>query len=726
MRHAAFSCIWVTLIALQIAALLSTTVWADGLKFNSEHNYSQSDGRTKIKTTGQSFDTDFTRFDQRYNLNLSKTIYPYLLFETGTIYEINKLSATTDGDTTDFEERVLSPFAEINLNNPIYKAGLAVRKRRIDESISGLPDTRADRDEITTTLGMTPPELFPEWFLRYSHIHTYDDPETVDQIRKVLEFDTAYRPLRNLSLDYAYLRVKTDERTFDFDTLEQNHFGKIQYAHNFFDNRLSMGTSYTLNYTKLEFTSGTGSAEIPLLRSAGLFSLDNTPDDGPALSANPALIDGNVVTSAGIDIGTNGDQTQAVNIGVDLGLPQTVDQIRIWVDRELTAVIANSFSWDVYTSPDNTDLSVWTLVATVSPAAFGTFETRFEISFAAVNTRFIKVVTRPLSLVVPGANNFPNIFVTEIQAFITQSGADADTESEVTDHNYSLNLTGRLSDKTTVGYTLLYSQQNLDPQNEKRTQLSNGINLSHIFNNTFSSSAYGQRTDRSVLDEDDINYTYGAALKAAWLRTFNQSLTYSGIYEDSDFGTAYQNSIFLRSNSILYRGWSAFVDVGYSWEEPVDGSQINSYFLRPGTNFQPHRKVTLNLDYQYKRTEQSGLDIGPRTESKWDVQAFYTPLDTLSLFARINGVERDGSTNTFQNYTVTWSPFRDGDLQFFFRYNESLISEGNQKQRVVGPSLKWTIGRHIFLDTSYSYNLSDSDFQKVTSNVLSANLRMIF
>ena len=123
---------------------------------------------------------------------------------------------------------------------------------------------------------------------------------------------------------------------------------------------------------------------------------------------------------------------------------------------------------------------------------------------------------------------------------------------------------------------------------------------------------------------------------------------------------------------------------------------------------------------------QSDDQRGPNSETRLDVQAFYVPFRNLSFFARINTVNREDSTDTFQNYAVNWSPFPDGDLQFFFIYNEIRQSENNQKQRVIGPSLKWTIGSHIFLDMSYNFTINDSDTEKIESNVFSADVRMNF
>jgi len=718
-------------IILSIHAHFGSKAWADGVDFSSDHQYVNSRGTTKFKLTGEKLDTDFDQFNQLYNLNVSKNFYPYLLFNTGAVYQINSTWSKTGDNDVDTEEKILSPFAELNLINPIYQAGIAYRKRRIEEDITDLPDTRADRDEITGTLGMNPPsDLFPDWNLRYSHIHIYDDPETQDQIQQIWMLDTAYSPVRDLFLDYSYARTDTEEKLLNFDTLEQSHLGKAEYSRDFLNQRLFMDTSYTVNYNKFEFSTTGSAAEVPLLRFAGLASLDNTPDDGPALAVNPALIDGNLTASAGLDIGTAGDQVQAVNIGLDFGFEINVDTLYVWVDRRLTDTVLNSFSWDIYTSPDNTDLSTWTLVATVSPANFGTFDNRFEISFPQVNTRFVKVVTRALSPVVPGAGNFQNIFVTELQAFITEAGASINSENSVLNQNYNLGLRGKLSERTMLGYNLFYTQQDTDPGDIKRTQYTNGLYLNHVFNDTFSANANGQRTDTSTdvadTNEDTYNYTYGTSVRANWLATFNQSLTFSGTYDDTVLGSSSQNAVFLRNNAILYRGWSAFLDTGYTWEQPEFGGQITSFIFRQGTNLQPNQQINLNVNFSYKRTDESGAERGPSSETRWDIQGFYIPFRNLSFFAKINTVTREGSTDTFQNYTMNWSPFPDGDLQFFFVFNEILLSENNQEQRVVGPSLKWTIGPHISLDMSYNFTTNDSDTEKVESNVFSADVRMNF
>ena len=137
--------------------------WAEGVRFRTDQKYSYSNSETKIKTTGQTIDSDFYRYDQLYDLDVSKTIYPYLQFNAGTNYELNKTKSTADDFETRTTEKILRPTASLNLNNPIYKAGVTYRKRRRELEITGLDDIRADRDEINAVLGMNPDERFPRW-----------------------------------------------------------------------------------------------------------------------------------------------------------------------------------------------------------------------------------------------------------------------------------------------------------------------------------------------------------------------------------------------------------------------------------------------------------------------------------------------------------------------------------------------------------------------------------
>jgi len=703
--------------------LLAQKVCADDISLNGEITYQNLDSTTTNKITGEKFDSDAYLFLQQYNLNLSKTIYPYLTFETGTLFELNETTNRSEGSKIETDQRILKPFVELRLDNPIYQASLQYTRTEIHESTTNTPNTEDSRDEYDALFGWRPVDL-PDVVLRYSYTHTYDDPETVDLVDKLLTVESNYTAWRKLRLNYFYSRTETDNRLTSFDTLEQVHFGRAEYSDNFWDGRLFFDTSYRINYNIFEF-SGAPSAQAPLLRFQGLFSLDNTPQDGPALTVNNALVDGNLTASTGIDIGLGGDELTLTNIGVDLGSSVEVNEIEIWVDRRLTDPVANSFSWSVYTSPDNTNFSTWTLVATVSPAPFGTFDNSFSISFSAVNTRFIKVVTRPLSPTVPGAPSFPNIFVTEMQAFGTVAGASFQEKQKNIDWTYDLNLRAKVTDKTTLGYNFFYNFRDQDPISNERTELSNTLSLNHIFNEIFSTAARLNRTDTKEENGVDIvEHNYSLSMKGAYLPTFDQTLTFSGRSENAEDDSSDNVSVILRNNARLYRGWSALLDLGYNWDRPAGSDETDqSILLRAGTNFVPNQMLTINLDYLQREI------IEPEKDSRYDftVEAFFVPTAALSFNARFNIVDRTGSeTRTLQNYVVSWSPFPEGALQFLFTYNETLESVENRRDTTIGPGLSWTISNHFFLEAFYNYQKTKTDSVKTESNNLFAKFRLTF
>lgn len=696
---------------------------ADGINFNSRFISITNNSQTTLKTTNERIDTDFSSFDQRYNLDLSKSLFPYLSFAAGTFYQLSDTTTTSQNLESDTSQARLSPFLELNLNNPYFKAGLAYRDTRVEDKSTGLEKTRTDREQYTATMGMPELGLIPRWNMIYTRSIQTDDPETLDQLNDLLNFNTQYRLWHDLELNYAYTLNQTENRLDDTTTTEQNHFGRIAYTHSFLANRLYLNTSYSINYNTLEVPATT-TVDTPLLRSAGLSSVDATPQDGPALVTTPALIDGDLTASAGLDIGLGGDESTFTNIGLDFGFAVDVNVIRIWVDRRLTNQVANSFSWSIYTSPDNLDTSTWTLAATVAPAPFGVFDNRFEITFPSVNTRYIKVVVRPLLPTVPGASSFANIFVTEMEALTSKSGVAITKESTNVNHNFNFNLRGRLSERTTLGYNLFYSLRTEDPDDQERDQMTNGLYLNHRFNDTYSASANVQRTDESEPNDTSVDYVYNASLRAAWLKNLNQILSYGRRTTSDQEGDSFQNSVLLRTNAILYRGWDAFVDLGYSWDELADGTRNTSRSIKSGTNIVPFDKLTFNLNYTYKETDQQDSVSDTLTETQIDLQGYYVPFTNLSLFAKISIVDKPTFSDTYQNYAINWSPFAQGNLQFFFNYNEVLRSESNQTETTFGPSARWTITRNLTLNLSYSLSTLENAVLKTDSESFSAEVKL--
>jgi hypothetical protein len=348
--------------------LLAVEARADYLRFRGDWEYTAADSEITNKQTGSRIDTESTRLFQQYNLDFSKNLYPYLNVLGGVLYQLTDLESTAAGLESESDETFLRPFVRIDLNNPIYRAGAEFRRTDVETTVTGGIDTEDIRDEFDIYLGWLPVGL-PEITVRYNQIKTTDALDTRDTLDKTYTLEGLYNPNDHWRFYYYFQRDEDEDNIRNTVVLNDRHTGRIDYGRRFLDNRLALNTGYQINYTRLELPAQ-GNVDTVITPTQGISSIDDTPQDGPALADNPALIDGVLTVSAGLDIGLGGDETTLTNIGLDLGLPTDINKIRVWVDRRLTAAVSNSFSWVVFTSPDNLDTSIWTQVATVSPAPF--------------------------------------------------------------------------------------------------------------------------------------------------------------------------------------------------------------------------------------------------------------------------------------------------------------------------------------------------------------------
>jgi len=221
-----------------------------------------------------------------------------------------------------------------------------------------------------------------------------------------------------------------------------------------------------------------------------------------------------------------------------------------------------------------------------------------------------------------------------------------------------------------------------------------------------------------------VDYVYNASLRAKWLNTLNQVLSFGRRTSSNQEGDSAQDSVLLRTNAHLYRGLDAFLDLGYSLEELVDGTRNASRTIKVGTDVKPFDKLSFNFNHSYKETELLDTQSDNLVEHQTDLQGFYVPFANLSLFAKISIVDKLQTSGTYQNYAINWSPFPQGDLQFFFNYNEVLRSDSDQIERTFGPGARWAIGRYVVLDLSYQKGTTEDTLIKTDTESFSAEVKL--
>jgi hypothetical protein len=246
-------------------------------------------------------------------------------------------------------------------------------------------------ETYSANLGLRP-EGLPPLAAFFSRTNLYDkDRVSQDISTDLLSLQTKYTPYRNLDLRAQASFTDRTDRLSDVNTKEKSYSGQASYSRQF-GKRVSAHATYNFSHSETEtIAGGAGEVDFQVFPFAGLSAISDTPQL-VTLDQNPALIDGDVAASSGINLGPVpvGGDNRLRNIGLDFVIPSEVNRVFLWVDRDLPPSVSNSFRWDIYVSSDNVD---WTFLQTVTPAPFSTFFNRFEINFSKVATRYLKVVS---------------------------------------------------------------------------------------------------------------------------------------------------------------------------------------------------------------------------------------------------------------------------------------------------------------------------------------------
>ncbi|MEK6776710.1 MAG: hypothetical protein AABY87_07520 [bacterium] len=713
------------LVFLCAIPFLTGSAMADSIRGLLDLGYSNSETKTE-DNLGQKAQTASDSFTQQYRLNMSKNLYPNLLLNAGGIFDKTKNISETDDVETRSTATRSRPFADLTLRTPLYYGGILYNKREDKfESPDSLTSINFNED-YGAILGWKP-EGFPSLDMRYDKIDTYDQERLFQDI-------SSERVLWNLAYatkhwDFRYQPTYNDtvNKIADLETKNTNHSGRLTYSDSLRDGQTSVYTSYYISRNQTEtIAHGLGEVDFQLFPFSGLSAPDDSPSEG-ALDDNSALVDGGLTASSGVNIGlpTIGGDTRPRNMGLDFFNDTEVNTLYVWVDQELPAAIAESFSWDIYTSDDNLN---WVFQTTIMAAPFGPFENRFELRFPNKTTRYIKAVVSPLSGTVPGAVALPDIFVTEIQAFLSKPAQDVKGKVIRTSQLFSTDVRSRLMDIPSLYYEFSYGLSKVDPSSQRRSNLSNGFSVTHRFSEVFSGAGRVAREDIDESETAGSAYVYNASLRAEPLKTLSHTLLFSGRKEELGAESQDKNSIFLQNRAQLYRGLNAFLHGGLSRISAASGEKQDGTSWDFGISAAPHTSLTLTFDIDSTVADRSGGGKPDDTQmsKRRNLSISYRPFQALYIIGSISRVTLPDRNTTLKNYAFNWSPFPYGTLQFNLSYNEELTSDNNGKSSTVVPSLRWNITSRAFLQLSYQLIKTESVLNTSDLKVFSVTARMIF
>jgi hypothetical protein len=692
-----------------------------------EFTAAKSDTHAEDAVSGLALDQTVQIFQQRYRLDFGRRIYPNLEFRTGGSYDVDQTSTELLGESFDGSRKRFTPYLRLTLRTPTFGAEAAYERRQ-ERFEAGASTSKLVQETWRANLSWSPVDL-PLSRLELSRRNTFDLGRIgIDTVEDRLQLSSRYLAAEKVDLYYRGSLEKDRDRINDGELTSNFQNFRVGYGESWRDRRLTLSTDYTVNYRDTKTThSGTGELIQPVVPTAGLSAIDDTPIHDP-LAANAALIDENKTIPAGINLGLPGPggELRPRNFGVDVGFATELNTILVWIDRELTPQIAGAFSWQVYTSDDNLD---WVLRQSLPSATFGPFDNRFEVRFATTLSRYVKLVVSPLNAGVPDATSWPEIQVTELEPQLRQPSADLTSESSSTAQLFNADFRALLVPRANFYYELGYFLATRTGGSTTYT-LSNGLSASQAISPILTGSARLTREDRQERLGRQVAYLLSGSLTATPLPTVQTNAVASYVEEQGDFGrdTA---SVTLSGVAQLYRGISSNLALSKARIVPKTGGSTDSFDVNFGFTLVPHPKFTVTAIVQNRSTTSEFAESNRPTLhddlKTAEIGASYRPWRSLYLF----GSERWERSNvsgsrTLQNFSASFTPFPDGAFHFSVFYDTTYRTELDETQETLVPTIRWDITSKIYVNVSYQYLRTTSLLGMNRTEVASATLRAAF
>jgi hypothetical protein len=713
----------VQLLTCLVAALLPATVSAYDISGFMEYDF----GASHVKSTspsGVSTSSSSQLFLQRYNLDVRENLYPKLSLDAGGMFGNDVSNNSSAGTNSVSSTTQLSPFATLGWRDETFPVNLGYQRRESRSSSNGAAAPTQILESYNASLGWRPLEL-PAWSFMYLRTNQFDNLGQQDLSTDSLQWGTRYDQLVGMAFSYqgSYLRSTDHVRGGETDNLSQS--GRASYAGQFFNNRLSVASSYNLAISTNSFTSAAAGGVMPVLALNGsLFGVTSPTSpvrvDSGQLSASASIFNVNIITAQAPLPGTQD------NFGLDFARPVRVEMLYLPVVSGTNTLpprivdlnlIAGLFQWSIYTSDDGI---AWTISQTVTPS-FGDDPSHagttvgFILNLTPVTKRYLKAVVVPVQSsallpFLPIANLDPgNLTITGLQAFAAVGSQGTSTTSAV-GGIYNLSASARLLDNPNLNYDLSFSlnHNSNDQSSSLSYYLSNGLSTSRRFNDVFFGTARvslnNSKTQGSLYTTNTASAS--AALTAVPLPTLSHTLVYSGSFGWTGSQKVIGNSIFLNNTLQLYRGAALLLSGGFASNTDGTGRASDSSIINAGISLTPLKSVTIDASYGQTDSKASGGGLPDTTSQVRIVTSTltYRPFEVLYFTGRWTLFEQLNQPDfTTQTYGFTWSPFPGGALQLTVNYNEDLSLPQDARTRGASCSLQWIIRSGIMLDAGYSY-----------------------
>ena len=686
---------WLHIVAP--ALLAAGAARGDGVSGLIEEDYSHS--RTWFSNgTGPLSDAD--QLVQRYRLALDRSFFPNLRLDAGGTLEQFLARSSSGGLSSDLSSRTQSFFANLGLSGPILGGAVGYSRREQSAGTATVPFGFVSED-VNLYLTWRPTDL-PTFSLRLSRPSLWDRQRQVQDLStNQALFSMVWAPDRHLDLRYAFDFQNPVDRLHKTDTSAITQSARLGYDDRFFEDRSAVGIGLNAVHQQTEVTqSSAGGTTATLLSPIAGYSLVEVPPAAPTqdtLQPNPALVNGDTLTPAGINLGPSASIAGDVafrDLGVQFADAVTrTNTLWVWVDRQLPQAVAAGLTWTAYRSDDNLS---WIQVPLTGQPVFNVFQPRFEISIQEQTGRYLKVVARPLPAGATLDPAFRDVLVTEVQVLLVTAAPMPHGWQSSTGATFNATLRTQLLPSRLAHDVSLFVTTGTRPGAAAQNTwvLVNGLSLIQKLLPILLLNARVARQDSDQSRGHEGQWTWGGSLAATPLRTLTSSLVYSGKVDQTLRGDTTTHSISLFGQATPYRGIGLLTNAGLGFAQLPTGQLSKLDTLAVSTTLQPHPELTLAGNFAHSASETTGAGL-PRTASRTnqvDGTLTFTPFRSLFLSAGVSHAVASPRPVTLATGTVSFSPFQGGDLQLGLTHSQTLGADG-AVTRIFSPSLRWNLRR---------------------------------
>ena len=634
-------------------------------------------GDWRYERTSENGDKDWM-FLENYSLGLEKEL-------TDTIDVSGSVRYTKKRDS-EKTLQTINPSVALDWKNYIFSFYIsASSNRRLD---SDGPDYTSNTWDANLSSNWGP--KWPSIRLYYGQGRDYDDqhPRQTDTKSKHKGVDVNYQ-FSIFKVYYNYRDSKDEDLVDDSTSWDYNHFASIEASKDLFNHRLSLSTSNQISYTKnvTETKAKGGKVTIPVTVVSGYSGVDDSPDDG-TLGINPALVDGDRFTSAGVDIGNTEDENLALET-----VYRKVNLIYVYTEDDVPDAWVSQFRWELYKSGDGTN---WDLVALNLSYSYNHDMKRFEIELPDVSDRYVKLYVAQIP-------NSGDVYVTEMEAYYEEVTG----KSKVTTVNRyrglrsSFNLDWRPWDTVLASYSFTLDKSKPDPGPDSR-DLYHSARVEWSPSRYFSPSVQLGTTSRDTQGEKKRkSYSYSLTVNSSPLDTLDLSwgASRSEYYEGGDKESR-TDTLDFYATATIFPDLTANLDLVHTTTKDYEeGDTTRSFDARLTTTARLSPKLTLDgsLEYSHSSGEEDTTEERAYLSATWRVS------DILLLSTTQDVRWEDEGTGYSSVYTLWVAP--TSKIQVNTQYTYSEPADGDTSH-VFSTFLSWAINRHFSFKSNYSYEKS--------------------